>query len=77
MQMRFPGRGETRERKANAAFWHRVLTSRAVKETALWDHLKNGVVIFPGTCISSKAGRWKEFLQLRRQIQILTPSSMA
>ena len=52
--MRFPARGETRERKANAFFWHWPLTSRTVKEIALWNHLKNGVVICLGICISSK-----------------------
>lgn len=75
--MRFSGRGETRGRKANASFWHGALTSRTVKETALWNHLRNSVVLFLGISIPSKAAQWREFAQLWARIDILTASSGA
>lgn len=40
--MRFSGRGVTSERKANVSFWHWAMTSRTIKEIALWNHDKNG-----------------------------------
>lgn len=62
--MRFSGRGVTSERKANVSFWHWAMTSRTIKEIALWNHDKNGARFFLGISTCSRAMWWKEFTEL-------------